>query len=122
MAGLARDSLRAVNRTRNAVLVERGHIADNAWSRLCGLLGHPPLQPGEGLLLRGEKAIHTIGMTFAIDVLFLDRGGRVVHLIHSMQPLRLSPFVSRAVDVLELPAGTLARTGTTVGDEVILDF
>ncbi len=114
--------LRAVNRSRNLVLVENGEVADTAWARLRGLLGHKPLQPGEGLLLRGEKAIHTIGMGFAIDVLFLDRAGCVKHLIPTMVPLRASPFVSAAVNVLELPAGTIARTGTALGDEITLEF
>ncbi len=114
--------LRAVNRSRNAVLVENGEVADTAWTRLRGLLGHKPLQPGEGLLLRGEKAIHTVGMGFAIDVLFLDRAGCVKHLIPTMVPLRASPFVSAAVNVLELPAGTIARTGTALGDQITLEF
>jgi uncharacterized protein len=114
--------LRAINQTRDAVLVEHGDVADNAWTRLRGLLGHKPLQSGEGLLLRGEKAIHTIGMGFAIDVLFLDRTGIVRHLIPSMVPLRASPFVPASSDVLELPAGTLARTGTAIGDHIELEI
>jgi uncharacterized membrane protein (UPF0127 family) len=119
---VAVGKLRAINLSRGAVLVEHGEVADNAWTRLRGLLGHKPLQPGEGLLLRGEKAIHTIGMGFAIDVLFLDRQGTVRHLIPSMIPLRASPFVSASSDVLELPAGTVARTGTLVGDHIELEI
>lgn len=119
---MAASKLRAVNRSRNAVLVEHGSVADTAWTRLRGLLGHRPLQAGEGLLLRGENAIHTIGMGFAIDVLFLDREGRVRHLIPKMVPFRASPFVAAAADVLELPAGTIAQTGTALGDEIVLDF
>ncbi len=110
--------MRAVNRTRNTTLVSEGVIAASWWTRLKGLLGHAPLQSGEGLLLRGEKAIHTIGMSFAIDVLFLDRTGNIVHLIPDMVPLKLSPFVSRSTDVLELPAGTIAKTGTRLGDQI----
>jgi uncharacterized protein len=116
------DRLRAANRTRNTILVTRGEIAASWWSRLRGLLGHPPLHSGEGLLLRGEKAIHTVGMSFAIDVVFLDRTGQVVHLIPAMGPLRASPFIGRATDVLELPAGTIAATGTQVGDQLDLRF
>ena len=112
--------LHAVNQSRHIVLVENGRVADSAWSRLRGLLGHKPLQSGEGLLLRGEKAIHTIGMGFAIDVLFLDRDGLVKHSIPTMTPLRLSPFVSASADVLELPAGTINRTGTAIGDQIEL--
>ncbi len=116
------SNLRAVNRTRRAVLVENGEVADSAWTRLRGLLGHPPLQAGEGLLLRGEKAIHTIGMGFAIDVLFLDRAGHVKHLIPNMVPLRASPFISASADVLEMPVGTIARSGTALDDLIEFEF
>ncbi len=116
------DKFRAINRTRATCLVERGEIAASMWARLRGLLGRAPLQAGEGLLLRGEKAIHTIGMGLAMDALFLDRDGRVVHSISAMPPLRLSPFIARAADVLELPAGTIARTATQVGDHVEIEF
>lgn len=110
--------MRAWNRTRSALLMDRGEVAATAWSRFRGLLGHAPLEPGEGLVLRGEKAIHTLGMSFPIDVLFLDRTGRVVHLLHSIKPMRLSHFVLNAADVLELPPGTLERTETTLGDMI----
>lgn len=100
------------------MLVTQGAIADTWWTRLRGLLGHAPLQAGEGLLLRGEKAIHTFGMGFPIDVLFLDSHGRIVHLIPNMGAMRASPFVSGAANVLELPAGTAAQTGTTRGDQI----
>lgn len=83
-----------------------------------GLLGHAPLKSGEGLLLQGEKAIHSIGMSFEIDALFLDHQGCVVYLMESMPPLRASPFVWRAQDVLELPAGKILETGTTVNDQI----
>ncbi len=116
------SKLRVLNRTRNVVLVENGFVANSAWTRLRGLLGHKPLQAGEGLLLRGEKAIHTIGMGFAIDVLFLDRAGHVNHLIPNMVPLRASRFISAAADVLEMPAGTLARSGTALDDLIEFEF
>ena len=119
---MASDKLRAHNRTRNATLVADGVVANNWWTRLRGLLGHPPLKSGEGLLLRGEKAIHSVGMSFPIDVLFLDRAGRVVHLIPAMPPLRCSPFIAQAADVLELPAGTIAQTDTTLGDQIELEI
>lgn len=114
--------MRALNKTRNCLLVTHGSVAETWWTRLKGLLGRPSLQPGEGLLLRGEKAIHTIGMRFPIDVLFLDSAHRVVHLIPTMGAQRFSPFVARASDVLELPAGVIAATGTTLGDQIEITF
>ncbi len=114
--------MRAVNASRNVVLVERGIVAASPWARMRGLLGRPPLQPGDGLLLRGEKAIHTFGMGYPIDILFLDRSGRIVHICHSMPPLRASRLIWQAADVLELPPGTASQTGTCLGDVITLDF
>jgi uncharacterized membrane protein (UPF0127 family) len=111
-------TLRVFNRTRNVMLVERGKIADNPLTRLRGLLGRRSLAPGDGLLLRNDNAIHSVGMQFVFDALFLDKHSVVVHVIAEMPPLRFSPLVWRARDVLELPSGTLARTGTAVGDEI----
>ncbi len=119
---MAGTRLRALNRTRNTILTTQGEVATGWWSRARGLLGHAPLQEGQGLLLRGDKAIHMIGMTFALDIVFLDRAGRVVHLIPEIKPLRLSPIVFNASDVIELPTGTIARTHTAMGDQIELEL
>ena len=119
---MGNKSLRVLNKTRNVPVVTRGVVANSWWTRLKGLLGHAPLQSGEGLLLRGEKAIHTVGMGFPIDVVFIDRAGRIVHLIPNMGPFRFSPFVFRSVDVLEIAAGQAAQTGTQLGDQIEITF
>ncbi len=114
--------MRAINRTRNRMLVERGIVAASAWTRMRGLLGRSPLNSGEGLLLKGEKAIHTVGMGFSIDVLFLDRKGKVVQLMCAMPPGRFSEFVWHAQNVLELPSGKIQETGTSRGDQIEIQF
>jgi uncharacterized membrane protein (UPF0127 family) len=101
---------------RNQVLAEKTIVAASHWARLRGLLGRPRLKAGEGLLLGYAKAIHTIGMRYSIDVAFLDRDGRVIHLVHSMKPFRFSPLVKASAMVLELPAGVLQHSGTKLGD------
>ena len=70
------------------------------------------------MLLHGTKSIHTFGMGFAIDVIFLDSQGRVIHVIEKMNGSRVSPLVMRSTMVIEMPAGVLARTGTELGDSV----
>jgi uncharacterized membrane protein (UPF0127 family) len=57
-------------------------------------------------------------MRFPIDVVYLNRAGRVVHVEHNLQPWRFSPIRMQASSVLELPSHTLARTGTAVGDSI----
>ena len=76
------------------------------------------LQAGDGLWIFPTQAIHTFGMRFAIDVVFLDRNLRVKRIYHRLAPFRLTTFVWGAQSVLELASGSLAGTGTTVGDEL----
>ena len=114
--------MRAVNYARNQVhvLIEQGTIAADRWSRLRGLLGYPALRSGAGQWLPGTQCIHTFGMRFPIDVLFLDAQGCVIQSIHALQPWRISPFVHNATSVLELPAGVLRQTGTELGDPILV--
>lgn len=109
-----------VNRTRGVTLGDRIAIADSFGAKLLGLMGRARLEEGEGLLLRETPSIHMCFMRFPIDALFLDGGGRVVRIA-----ARLSPWIglasARARDCLELPSGTAERSGTQVGDEIILE-
>jgi uncharacterized membrane protein (UPF0127 family) len=108
----------ARNESKSSVLFQEGLLATTFWQRLRGLLGRPPLQEGEGLVLKGDRSIHTFFMGFPIDVVYLDREGQVVHLTENMVPQRIGPFVGAVAYILELPAGTIARTATAVGDRV----
>ncbi|MBI3913824.1 MAG: DUF192 domain-containing protein [Chloroflexi bacterium] len=119
---MAQNKFRALNRARGATLVENGRVAATAWERFKGLLGRSTLAPGDGLLLKGEQAIHTIGMQFAMDALFLDKEGRVLRIENAMRPLRLTPFIFRAADVLELPAGAIADSRTQLGDQIEIEI
>ncbi len=113
--------MRVINRTRGRVIVEKGWVASSYWARMVGLLGRRRLEPGQGLLLRGEQAIHMFGMRFAIDVLYIDREGRVLAAIEALKPWRLGPYLKNSRDVLELPVGTLAGTQTKKGDELVIE-
>jgi uncharacterized membrane protein (UPF0127 family) len=113
--------LRVTNLDRGTVLGEQVVRARNLLARTRGLMGAASLPQGGGLLLEGDNAIHTCFMRFPIDVIFLDKQARVVRLIQAMAPWRVSAIVWRASAVLELPAGTLERTGTQVGDRLAID-
>lgn len=98
--------------------MERGQAATDALSRLRGLIGHPPLGPGEGTLLSPCQGVHTFFMRFPIDVVYVDGQGKVVGLAPALRPNRVGPVVPQARFVLELPAGTIQETGTTLGDRL----
>jgi uncharacterized protein len=113
-------TVRVWNARRNVALGERVGLADGFLSRLRGLLGRPPLVAGEGLLITPCKGVHMFGMKYPIDVAFIDTDGRVVGLCHELAPGRRSGWFRDARHALELPAGTLAATGTEVGDRLVI--
>ena len=109
--------LRVRNLSKDAVLADRADIADTGVKRRIGLLKHTGLNPGEGLWITPCEAVHTIGMKFAIDVLFLDKRRRVLKIRHAMPRWRMSGSLF-AHSVLELPSGTAAATKTVAGDQL----
>ena len=106
------------NETSKARLITRGRLADTFWLRLRGLLGSAPLKKGEGLVLVGEKSIHTFFMSFPIDVVYVDKYYRVIRADSNMIPFRLGSFVAKSAYVLEMPVGTITETNTQVGDQL----
>ena len=108
----------AVNRSRGKTLGDRILAARTFLERLRGLLGRTDLARGEGLWIAPCRSIHTFGMSFPIDALFLDGEGRVIVLYEELRPFRATRSFRGAAGVLELPAGTIRRTGTVPGDVV----
>jgi uncharacterized membrane protein (UPF0127 family) len=96
-------------------------VADGFLSRGIGLLLTPSLPRGSGLLLTRTNTITMLFMRYAIDVAFIDRGGRVVAVapqLGAWVPVRAA---RQADDTLELPAGTLSESGTQVGDDLVIE-
>ncbi len=114
------ETVAVVNTTRNALLGERIAVAETSWSRMVGLLGKSGLEPGAGLLIIPSQAVHTVAMRFPIDVVFVDRNWKVVHLRPALAPYRVTGIHWKAQFVLELPTGVITRTSTSVGDELAL--
>ncbi len=106
------------NATRGRAIAERAGLADNVWTRLRGLIGRGRLEPGEGLVLKPCRAVHMYGMTYPIDVAFLDPDGAVVALYRELAPGARTRWHGSARAAVELPAGRLAETGTEVGDVI----
>jgi len=107
----------AINTTRGVRLTECGRIADTFYTRFVGLLHDKQLEYGDGIWLIPCNSIHSIGMKFPFDAIFLDRELRVVHLVHEMKHTRISKMVFAAKSVLEVPAGHIFRTATELGDQ-----
>jgi len=73
---------------------------------------------GRALWIVPCRGVHTLGMRFPIDAVYLDRAGIVVHAEPHLTPWRFAPVKLNSAGVVELPAGTLTKTGTTVGDTI----
>lgn len=79
------------------------------------------MDAGTGLLIMPSQVVHTVGMHFPIDVVFVDKRFRVIHVQPSLVPYRISGLHWRARGVLELPTGTIAETRTSIGDELVIE-
>jgi uncharacterized protein len=88
-----------------------------ALERMRGLLGRPPLQAGEGLLIEPCPSVHTFGMRYALDLVYLDPAGQVLKLVQELKPWRMSSC-TRAHATLELPPGAIERSGIKPGDRL----
>lgn len=108
----------AYNKTQESFVATDVKVADGYFSRLVGLLGKTRrwARDGRGLWIVPSKGVHTIGMLFPIDVVFLDKHNVVVHVEEHLHPFRISKVSLKAASVLELPVHTIFRSSTRVGD------
>jgi uncharacterized protein len=113
--------LRISNLTRQVELAHCVDVADRPARRRMGLLGREMLSEGEGLWIAPCEAVHTCGMHFPIDLVYLDRARRVTKVRSDVPPWRLSVCLS-AHSVLELAAGSIHRTQTSPGDRLRFFF
>ena len=101
----------------NQVFVAELQVADTAWKRLRGLLGRKGLGENEGLVIIPCNAVHTIGMAFALDLLFLARDGTILRLEQDVRPWSMRCYL-KAHAVVELPAGVLQHLPCQIGEQV----
>lgn len=107
------------NLTRDTLLASAAEVADRGASRRKGLLGRDELSEGDGLWIVPCEAVHTFGMRFPIDLVYLSRGRRVKKVCSAVPAWRVSACLT-AQSVLELPAGTVLKTQTQIGDQIEL--
>jgi uncharacterized protein len=111
-------SMKATDCTSGKNLALNLAVADTLFTRLKGLLGRSALPAGQGLWIKPCNSIHTFGMKFPIDVVFLDKGSRVVGVAKTLRPNRISRIYCGAASVIELPAGTIDAAQTKLGHQL----
>jgi uncharacterized membrane protein (UPF0127 family) len=110
--------VRIVNLTRDSIVAEHCRVARSLRDRVVGLLATPEPGPGDGLLIEGTQSIHMFFMRYPIDVIFVDRDTRVTRCVPGLRPWRVVWWARGARDCIELGVGSIAASGTQVGDQV----
>lgn len=106
--------MRIINATKEIELAGKARLADCFLMRLKGLLGTKNLPKGEALIIKPCSSVHTIGMSYAIDVLFVSEQNIVLKVVKNLPPWRAAACRGSAY-VVELPAGTGDATGAACG-------
>lgn len=109
------------NETKGTFLAFKVRVADSILGRLVGLLGKRSLKPDAGAWIVPANAIHTIGMLFSFDVIMVDKNFRVVSVKEMVKPFRVILPKRHAESVFELPAHTIFRSRTEVGDQLVVE-
>jgi uncharacterized membrane protein (UPF0127 family) len=109
------------NKTRETFLAFRVKVADSLIGRLVGLLGRRSLQPDSGVWIVPANAVHTIGMMFSFDLVLIDKDFKVVGVRELVRPFRITWPERHAESVLELPAHTIFRSRTQIGDQLLIE-
>jgi uncharacterized membrane protein (UPF0127 family) len=108
------------NKTRESFLSLSVSAADTHLTRLKGLLGKLKLKADEGIWVIPSQGVHTFGVLFSVDLIYLDSGLRVVHLIESFPSFRIGPIKRNCTSVLELATRTIYSSQTQVGDQLLI--
>jgi hypothetical protein len=117
---MTKERVCVYNLTRQSFLSLGVKVADTQWDRLRGLIGHLRLQGDDGLWVVPSQGIHTVGLTFPVDVVYLDASSRVVQLIEHLGPFHIGPLRRRARSVLELPTASVFCSNTQIGDQFVI--
>jgi uncharacterized membrane protein (UPF0127 family) len=108
------------NQTRECFLSLDVKAADTIFSRLRGLIGRLKLRSDEGLWVVPSRGVHTLGLLFPLDLIYLDENYRVIHLVEYLPSFRIGPLKTQAESVLELPTHTIYSSQTQAGDQLVI--
>ena len=108
------------NQTRECFLGLRVAAADTSFTRLKGLIGRFHLRSDEGIWVVPSNGVHTLGVFFRLDLIYLDESQEVIEVIEYFPKFRIAPLRIRAASVLELPQYTIYSSQTQKGDRLLI--
>ena len=106
--------------TRDVVIGDNIELANTSLKRMVGLLGRRHLDAGAGLWIRPSSGVHTLGMSFTIDVIGVDKDLKVIELWPDLVPLRVTKVNFKMRSAIELPAGRIRACGVELGDQLAI--
>ena len=113
--------MKIINQTQQTIIAENVQTASTFKSRLIGLLKHQSLPPSHALIITRCQSIHMFFMRFNIDVLFVDKDNKITGIVENIKPFEISPIFLKASYAIELPAGTIKKSLSSVGNKLILE-
>jgi uncharacterized membrane protein (UPF0127 family) len=108
------------NETRECFLSLNVKAADTIFSRLKGFIGRLRLKADEGIWVVPSRGVHSVGLLFPLDLIYLDQNNHVIHLVENLPSFRIGPFKKNAESVLELPPYTIYSSHTQTGDKLVI--
>jgi uncharacterized protein len=108
------------NQTRECFLGLRVAAADTSFTRLKGLIGRLHLRSDEGIWVVPSNGVHTLGVLFRLDLIYLNESQEVIEVIEFFPRFRIAPLRIRAASVLELPQHTIYSSQTQKGDRLLI--
>lgn len=118
--GMKTSTLCVYNQTRECFLGLRVTAADTSFTRLKGLIGRLHLRSDEGIWVVPSSGVHTLGVFFPLDLIYLDESQQVIELIEYFPRFRIAPIRIHAASVLELPQHTIYSSQTQKGDRLLI--
>ena len=104
-----------INARTGEVILENLLTADSFYARFRGLMGRPSIPENTGLMIKPCNSVHCFFMKFPIDVIFLDKENRIVHISENMRPGSVSPIVRKANYVIEVNTSVF-QNNIKIGD------
>ena len=117
---MKRQTYCVYNATRECFLGLNVKAADTMLSRLRGLIGRFRLKSDDGIWVVPSQGVHTFGLFFPIDLIYLDENREVIHLVEYFRPFQIGPIKAQAGSVLELPTHTIYSSQTQLGDRLVI--
>ena len=103
----------------NIIIAQNVQKADSFIKKTIGLLNRKSLSFDEVLVLEKCNSIHSFGMKFDFDAIYLDNDNKVIRVIENIKPNRIMPIVFRAKKVIEATSGFIQKNNIKIGEQLV---